>query len=119
RRLARFGDRVRIVRSTYSEAVLAAGVAGSSLSGALLYLGISSHQIDADERGFTFRSGAPLDMRMAGTTRGEESAADLLERLSEEELARIFYRYGEEKRSRRLAKVIAEMRAEEPLTRSE
>lgn len=119
RRLERFGERVRLVQATYADAVVAAGIASDSLRGALLDLGVSSHQIDADVRGFTFRPGAPLDMRMAGDTRGEESAADLLARLSEEELANVFYRYGEEKRSRRLARVIAEMRREGPLARSE
>ena len=118
-RLAPFGARVRLVRATYAEAVEAAGIEPGSLRGALLDLGISSHQIDADARGFTFRSGAPLDMRMAGESRGEESAADLLARLSEEELATVFYRYGEEKRSRRLARQIVAMRQEEPLTRSD
>jgi 16S rRNA (cytosine1402-N4)-methyltransferase len=118
-RLGRFGDRVRLVRATYAEALSAAGIAPGSLAGALLDLGISSHQIDADARGFTFRPGAPLDMRMAGETRGEESAADLLARLPEEALATIFYRYGEEKRSRRLARVIVQMREQAPLTRSE
>lgn len=119
RRLAPFGDRVRIVSARYDEAVAAAGIEPRSLAGALLDLGISSHQIDADVRGFTFRPGAPLDMRMAGAAGGEESAADLLARLSEEELADVFYRYGEEKRSRRLARVIVQMRQEAPLTRSE
>jgi 16S rRNA (cytosine1402-N4)-methyltransferase len=118
-RLTPFGARVRLVRATYAEAVEAAGIEPGSLRGALLDLGISSHQIDADSRGFTFRSGAPLDMRMAGESRGEESAADLLARLPEEELATIFYRYGEEKRSRRLARQIVAMRQEEPLTRSD
>lgn len=119
RRLAPFGDRVCIVSARYDEAVAAAGIEPRSLAGALLDLGISSHQIDADVRGFTFRPGAPLDMRMAGAAGGEESAADLLARLSEEELAAVFYRYGEEKRSRRLARVIVQMRQEAPLTRSE
>lgn len=119
RRLAPFGDRVRIVSARYDEAVAAAGIEPRSLAGALLDLCISSHQIDAAARGFTFRPGAPLDMRMAGAAGGEESAADLLARLSEEELADVFYRYGEEKRSRRLARVIVQMRQEAPLTRSE
>ena len=118
-RLAPFGSRVRFVRATYAEAVAAAGIEPSSLRGALLDLGISSHQIDADARGFTFRPGAPLDMRMAGESRGEETAADLLARLSEEELATIFFRFGEEKRSRRLAREIVAMRREGALTRSE
>jgi 16S rRNA (cytosine1402-N4)-methyltransferase len=119
RRLARFGNRVRLVRATYADVVAVADVAPGTLQGALLDLGISSHQIDSDARGFTFRPGAPLDMRMAGGTRGEESAADLLDRLPEEELATIFYRYGEERRSRHLAKVIVEMRQEAPITSSE
>ena len=119
RRLARFGDRVRLTPAVYAEAVQAAAIAPESLSGALLDLGVSSHQIDDDVRGFTFRPGAPLDMRMAAATRGERSAADLLADLPEEDLADIFYRFGEERRSRRLARVIVEMRAVEPLTRSE
>lgn len=119
RRLARFGDRARLVQAVYAEAVAAAAIGPGSLQGALLDLGISSHQIDEDARGFTFRPGAPLDMRMAAESRGEESAADLLARLSEEELAQIFFRYGEERRSRRLARIIVEMREREPLTRSE
>jgi len=85
----------------------------------LLDLGISSHQIDEAERGFTFRTGAPLDMRMAGATGGEPAAADLLNELEEAELANLFFRYGEEKRSRMLARVILEMRAREPFRTSD
>jgi 16S rRNA (cytosine1402-N4)-methyltransferase len=118
-RLARFGDRVRLVRANFADAPAAAAIAPASLAGVLLDLGISSHQIDADERGFTFRPGAPLDMRMAGTSAGEPTAAELLNALDETELANVFYRYGEEKRSRRLARVVAEMRAREPFARSE
>ncbi|HEX6926142.1 MAG TPA: 16S rRNA (cytosine(1402)-N(4))-methyltransferase RsmH [Longimicrobiaceae bacterium] len=119
RRLERFGDRVRLVSAVYADAVAAAGIAPGSLQGALLDLGVSSHQVDEEARGFTFRAGAPLDMRMAAASRGEETAADLLARLSEEELANIFFRYGEERRARRLARTIVEMREREPLTRSE
>ena len=118
-RLARFAPRARLVRATYAEAVAAVPIGPASLRGALLDLGISSHQVDAAERGFTFRSGAPLDMRMAGGTRGEETAADLLARLSEEELATIFYHFGEERRSRRLARTVVEMRETTPLTLSD
>lgn len=118
-RLAPFGERVRLVRASYAEAVDAAGLGSDSLAGALLDLGVSSHQIDAVERGFTFRSGAPLDMRMAQDTRGEPTAAELLNGLPEEELANLFYRYGEERRSRRLARVVVEMRAERPLATSD
>ena len=118
-RLARFGDRFRPVRSNFADAVAAAGIEDASLDGVLLDLGISSHQIDVDERGFTFRPGAPLDMRMAQATAAEPSAADLLNEMDEAELANIFYRYGEEKRSRKLARVIAEMRATEPFSTSD
>jgi 16S rRNA (cytosine1402-N4)-methyltransferase len=118
-RLERFGERARRVRANFADAVEAAGVEPGSLAGVLLDLGISSHQIDADERGFTFRPGAPLDMRMGQGSAGEASAADLLASLDEEELANVFYRYGEERKSRRLARVIAEMRQEAPVDTSD
>lgn len=117
-RLAPFGDRVVLTEANFAEAVDAAGIMEGELSGAVLDLGISSHQIDVEGRGFTFRSGAPLDMRMEGGA-GEESAADLLNELPEEDLANIFYRYGEERRSRRLARTIAEMRTSAPLESSD
>ena len=119
KRLKRFGDRFRVVRANYSDAIAVGGIAANSLSGALLDLGISSHQVDVAERGFTFRSGAPLDMRMGQGSEGEASAAELLNTLPEEELANLFYRFGEEKRSRRLARVIVEMRAERELATSD
>lgn len=118
-RLAPFGGRVRLVRSNFADALEEAGVADDTLAGVLLDLGISSHQIDVDERGFTFRPGAPLDMRMGQGSAGEPSAADLLNSLPEEEIADLFYRYGEERRSRRLARVVAETRAREPFRTSE
>ena len=118
-RLARFGDRFRPVRSNFADAVAAAGIVEGSLDGVLLDLGISSHQIDVDERGFTFRPGAPLDMRMAQATAAEPSAADLLNEMDEAELANIFFRYGEEKRSRKLARIVLEMREREPFATSD
>jgi 16S rRNA (cytosine1402-N4)-methyltransferase len=119
RRLEPFADRVRFVHAPFAEAVQAAGVAAGTLAGVLLDLGISSHQIDEDSRGFTFRPGAPLDMRMGQAGAGEASAADLLNQWDEEDLARVFWRYGEEKRSRMLARVIVEMRARAPFASSE
>ena len=119
KRLERFGERFRPVRSPFAGAVEAAGVGPGELDGVLLDLGISSHQIDEAGRGFTFRAGAPLDMRMAQATAGEPSAADLLNELDETGLATVFWKYGEEKRSRKLARVIAEMRAAEPFTTSD
>jgi 16S rRNA (cytosine1402-N4)-methyltransferase len=118
-RLARFGGRFRAVRANFADAVEAAGVAPGTLDGVLLDLGISSHQVDRDARGFTFRSGAPLDMRMAGAAAGEATAADLLNELDEEALAAVFYRYGEERRSRKLARIVVEMRTEAPFATSD
>jgi 16S rRNA (cytosine1402-N4)-methyltransferase len=73
----------------------------------LLDLGVSSAQLDADDRGFSFRPGVPLDMRM---DRDGSTAADLLNRLPESEVAEIFREYGDERRARRLAATIARRR---------
>jgi 16S rRNA (cytosine1402-N4)-methyltransferase len=118
-RLARFGDRFRVVRANFADAMEAAGIGAGELAGVLLDLGISSHQIDVDGRGFTFRAGAPLDMRMSGGAGGEESAADFLNAADEQELADVFYRFGEEKRSRKLARILVEMRERGPLATSD
>lgn len=118
RRLAPFGERFRPVCANFTEALDLAEIGAGQLAGALLDLGISSHQVDAEARGFTFRSGAPLDMRMEGAA-GGETASELLNTLSEDDLATIFYRYGEERRSRRLAMVVAEMRRISPFERSD
>lgn len=114
--LAEFGDRVRFVRARFDRATDDPEVCERGLDGALLDLGVSSHQVDVDRRGFTFRPGAPLDMRMGddGAT-----AADLLNRASAEELARIFYEYGEERRSRALARHVVERRTERPFSTSD
>ena len=84
--------------------------------GILLDLGISSRQIDAEARGFTFREGAPLDMRMEseGVT-----AADLLNTLDERQLASIFKSFGDERRAGRLAREIVRRRATEPFVTSD
>lgn len=110
RRLARFGERARLVHGNFAD--VAESVA-EPLAGALLDLGVSSHQIDATERGFSFRPGTPLDMRMAATT-GGATAADLLNELDEQALADVFYRYGEERGSRRLAAAVVRRRGEAP-----
>lgn len=83
------------------------------VDGILLDLGVSSHQLDAGERGFSFRADAPLDMRM--NPEAGETAAALLARLEEREMARIFREYGEERWAARIAKFIVERRAREPI----
>jgi 16S rRNA (cytosine1402-N4)-methyltransferase len=118
-RLAPFGERFRPVRSNFAHALEAAGLADGTVNGVLLDLGISSHQIDVDARGFTFRAGAPLDMRMGQGTADEPTAAELLNTMDEGDLANVFYRYGEERRSRKLARIVAEMREAEPFATSD
>lgn len=84
------------------------------VDGILADLGVSSHHFDAEERGFSFRFDAPLDMRMNG--RGGETAAQVLNTRSEEELAKIFQLYGELKNGRRLAAAIVAHRQERSFT---
>ncbi len=85
----------------------------SAVDGILLDIGVSSHQLDAAERGFSYHADAPLDMRMS---QEGETAADLVARLDERGLADIFYRYGEEKFSRPIARSIVRQREHTPIT---
>lgn len=85
-----------------------------SVSGIVLDLGLSSRQIDDAERGFSYRREAPLDMRM--DMRLTTTARDILKTASEQELAQIFFMYGEEKRSRLLARIIIEERSRRSFT---
>lgn len=111
--LAKFGERAICVRSNFAEmsAVLAGlGIAG--VDGILLDLGLSSLQLDGGERGFSFRGSEPLDMRM--DDRRPETAADLLNKLSREELADLFYYYGEERQARPIAALVVADRLKHP-----
>lgn len=78
-------------------------------------LGVSSHHFDAEERGFSFRFDAALDMRMNG--RGGTTAADVLNRYQEEQLADVFYLYGELKNARRIAAAVVKARSQQPFER--
>jgi 16S rRNA (cytosine1402-N4)-methyltransferase len=98
----RFGDMAELLE--------AEGV--REVDGVTLDLGVSSMQFDRPERGFSFRASGPLDMRME--KRGA-SAADLVNQADEAELADIFWRYGEERRSRRVARAIVEQRKQKPI----
>lgn len=87
-------------------------VPGSGIDGLLADLGVSFHHFDEAERGFSFRFDGPLDMRMNRT--GGKTAADILNTYSEEDLARVFFLYGELKNSRALARKIVRLRANKP-----
>jgi 16S rRNA (cytosine1402-N4)-methyltransferase len=86
------------------------------VDGIVLDLGVSSPQIDQAERGFSFQADGPLDMRMSAQG---QTAADVVENLSEEELARIIWEYGEEKKSRRVARAIVAFRETAPIKRTQ
>lgn len=118
-RLARFGPRFRGVHADFREIErIVAEADESEATGVLVDLGVSSLQLDAADRGFSFRNDAPLDMRMDATG-DDETAADLLVRLPEVEIARIIFEYGEERRSRRIARWIVERRElGTPITRT-
>lgn len=114
KRLARFGERVAVRQANFSgiKDVIAAadGAAAGEIDGILADLGVSSLQFDSPERGFSFRFDAPLDMRMDAGDESLETAAELLARLPETEIARIIYEYGEERFSRRIARRIVRQR---------
>ncbi|HSK72575.1 MAG TPA: 16S rRNA (cytosine(1402)-N(4))-methyltransferase RsmH, partial [Pyrinomonadaceae bacterium] len=109
-RLEKFGGQIRIFHANFSEIKRVLRDAEvEKVDGVLADLGVSSLQFDSPSRGFSFRFDAPLDMRMNADS-GEETAAELLENLSEEEIANIIYQYGEERFSRRIARRIVERR---------
>ena len=96
------------------EALLAANGVGA-VDGIVFDLGVSSAHLDEAERGFSFRFDGPLDMRMGSSG---ETAAELIARLPEQELARLIFDYGDERRARRVASAIVAARALEPLLRT-
>ncbi|HVQ42726.1 MAG TPA: 16S rRNA (cytosine(1402)-N(4))-methyltransferase RsmH [Vicinamibacterales bacterium] len=116
-RLAGFGDRVELVHADYRQLpdVLARRGLGA-VHGVLVDLGVSSLQLDDASRGFSFRQAGPLDMRM-DQSRGE-SLAEKLAAVSEAELADVIYEFGEERKSRRVARAIVEARDRGALTSS-
>jgi len=109
RRLGLFGDTVAIVPS-YFDSLHAVAHASSCVpsDGVLFDLGLSSRQLDAEDRGFSFQREGPLDMRFSQDA--EVTAEQLVNELDEEELANVIYAYGEERRSRRIAKAIVASR---------
>ncbi len=109
--LMSFGDRVKIFRENFIH--LPNLVKAESADGILLDLGLSSIQLDKGERGFSFRGEGPLDMRMDERT--NESAADLVNYLSLEDLEYTLYHYGEERWAKRIARAIVQEREREPI----
>src|SRR5205823_5814110 len=108
-RLAQYGSRFRSVHADFRELTRVLATAKvRQVRGVVADLGVSSLQLDSLGRGFSFRHEAPLDMRMDISS--GETAAELLGRLSEVEIARIIFEYGEERRSRRIARWIVERR---------
>jgi 16S rRNA (cytosine1402-N4)-methyltransferase len=119
-RLIPFAERTRYLGMRFDLAMDDAKLKQDGLDGALLDLGVSSWQLNQDHRGFAFRRGVELDMRMGeGTASEGESAADLLNECPEEELSRIFWEYGEEPKSRKLARQIVHRRSDRPFRNSD
>jgi 16S rRNA (cytosine1402-N4)-methyltransferase len=114
RALDRWRDRITFVHGDYRQLdALLDGLGIDRVSGLLADLGVSSMQLDAEGRGFSFRRDEPLDMRM-DRTQGL-TAAELLDRVDETELADLIFRYGEERRSRQVARAIVSARIAAPI----
>ncbi|AGT31427.1 16S rRNA methyltransferase [Geobacillus genomosp. 3] len=114
KRLARYGEQVQFINRNFRflrEELSALGI--DTVDGIVFDLGVSSPQLDEPERGFSYQHDAPLDMRMDRKQR--LTAAEIVNCWSYEELVRIFFRYGEEKFSKQVARKIEEMRRKKPI----
>jgi len=115
KRLEPYADRVTIVKNNFSNIKqVLKDLNVERIDGALLDLGVSSHQLDEPERGFSYMHDAPLDMRM--DRQSTKSAYDVVNGYSEEELARVIRTYGEENWAKRIAAFIAKRRAMKPVS---
>ena len=113
-RLSEFEDKVSIVRGNYSSApAILKELNIDKVDGIMLDLGVSSHQLDVAERGFSYMADAPLDMRM--DKRQTKTAYDIVNEYSEKELAHIIREYGEDKFAQNIAKHIVAMRKQKPI----
>ncbi|MBE0466666.1 MAG: 16S rRNA (cytosine(1402)-N(4))-methyltransferase RsmH [Candidatus Desulforudis sp.] len=114
KRLSVFGDRVQLVRANFRELTAVLERLGiGAVQGVFYDLGVSSHQLDTRQRGFSYQHDAPLDMRMDPD--GGITAADLVNELTEKELTRLIREYGEERWAGRIAGFIARERARSPI----
>ena len=114
--VGRFAGRLELIEGRFGDMerlLTARGIAG--VDGIVFDLGLSSPQIDEPARGFSFRSDGPLDMRMS---KDGASAADLVNRLPEAELADVIFQYGEERHARRIARAIVAARTQAPIART-
>ncbi|MDO8500388.1 MAG: 16S rRNA (cytosine(1402)-N(4))-methyltransferase RsmH [Gemmatimonadaceae bacterium] len=109
--------RFRVILGNFAEADRLLPDPSQKFDGILADLGVSSHQFDDAARGFSFREGATLDMRMG--ERSAQTAGDLLDTAEEEELARIFREYGDEPRARRMARQVVRRRQNRPFATSD
>lgn len=107
-------SRLELVQGSYVLACSREDLRGQ-VQGIVLDLGVSSHQLDEPERGFSYRFDAPLDLRFGGKNSSEPTAAELLASLDERAIADILYRYGEERSSRRIARAIVTARRLAPV----
>ena len=113
RRLGDFGDRVRLIGGRFADLRAIAAEAGIESADGILYdLGVSSMQLDRDERGFSYRGEGPLDMRMGGS---ERTAADVVNTYPQEELERVLGELGEERFAGRIARAIVRARERAPI----
>ena len=115
-RLAVFGERVHIERGNFVEAEAIFEDIEGGVANLFMDLGLSSDQLEEGERGFSFRVDGPLDMRMSAAADSGETAADIVNRTPENDLADIIYEYGEERDSRRIAAALIAARKDEPIT---
>ncbi|GAA0614209.1 16S rRNA (cytosine(1402)-N(4))-methyltransferase RsmH [Thalassospira tepidiphila] len=111
---AEYDRRFHMVEGCFGDMAKLVPAAGAQqVDGIVLDIGVSSMQLDQADRGFSFREDGPLDMRMSMSG---PTAADFVNTAEEEDIANVVYRYGEERASRKVARKIIEMRAEEPFT---
>lgn len=116
----RYTGRLKVLRGKFADMVRLLEAEGvSAANGVALDLGVSSMQLDDPERGFSFRNDGPLDMRMGGASNPDtQSAASVIASIDETGLADMIWRYGEERKSRSIAKAIVAARREVPITRT-
>ncbi|MBB43109.1 MAG: 16S rRNA (cytosine(1402)-N(4))-methyltransferase [Rhodospirillaceae bacterium] len=111
-----YGDRFMILKGRFGDmSRLLADRGITAINGITLDLGVSSYQLDNPERGFSFKFDGPLDMRMA---QSGTSATDIINQYSENELADIFHKYGEERKARKIARYIVAARSKKAITRT-